>query len=353
MSQDSSNPGIRAVHIDAARKLVELHTRGRLPSALSRTPGPSQAPGPVPPARMPAKVTVPAPSHSKETCTNPQCNHCGAVIIPSPSSSLPINETPSIAINDWEVYTARKPILNAQELEVLENKYDIPLPEMIFGHNKVELYNPKLGWGFKMNTNDAMDLIKTHIENPDEIIKVSYANEWYKSRQNQHSNTEGKIIDVYKPYDWTYTTDYKGDEFATNKKHFVRDDTLTIPLNKLTERVPILFFQEFVLYEDELGDNGISMLTVKIRCMKHCMLILLRFFLRVDSVLFRVYDTRVYVDFEENKVIREFKKQESSYEYVSKKISPATGDPRSLMRDSNWCSSVMQVVSIERDHIEL
>lgn len=54
-----------------------------------------------------------------------------------------------------------------------------------------------------------------------------------------------------------------------------------------------------MLYEDELGDNGCSMLGVKVRVMPSGFLILQRFFLRVDNVVFRIFDTRMYVGFDD------------------------------------------------------
>ncbi|GJP33836.1 hypothetical protein CLOM_g18343 [Closterium sp. NIES-68] len=45
----------------------------------------------------------------------------------------------------------------------------------------------------------------------------------------------------------------------------------------LQRRDPILFSDEVVLYEDELADNGISLLTVRARVMPACWFILLRF----------------------------------------------------------------------------
>lgn len=47
--------------------------------------------------------------------------------------------------------------------------------------------------------------------------------------------------------------------------------------------------------------------------MPSCLFILLRFFLRVDDVLFRIYDTRIYHRFGTNTVIRECSTRESSY----------------------------------------
>ena len=71
-----------------------------------------------------------------------------------------------------------------------------------------------------------------------------------------------------------------------------------------------------VLYEDELADNGITMLSCKIRVMPERLLLLMRFFMRLDNVLFRLRDTRVYIDFETMEVIREYQAKECEYEKV-------------------------------------
>ncbi|VDP87835.1 unnamed protein product [Echinostoma caproni] len=61
----------------------------------------------------------------------------------------------------------------------------------------------------------------------------------------------------------------------------------------LQRRDPILFYADTTLYEDELGDNGISMLNVKFRAMHSGFFLLQRFFLRVDGGLVRCFDTRL------------------------------------------------------------
>ena len=71
-----------------------------------------------------------------------------------------------------------------------------------------------------------------------------------------------------------------------------------------------------MLYEDELADNGITMLSCKIRVMPARLLLLCRFFMRLDNVLFRIRDTRVYVDFGSGEVIREYVAKEAEFEAV-------------------------------------
>ena len=46
------------------------------------------------------------------------------------------------------------------------------------------------------------------------------------------------------------------------------------------------------------------------------LLLLARFFMRLDNVIFRLRDTRIYVDFDEVEVIREYQSRECEYETV-------------------------------------
>lgn len=124
-----------------------------------------------------------------------------------------------------------------------------------------------------------------------------------------------------KPFDWSYTTDYKG-TLHDNGRSF-EETTKTIPVELLKRPDPILFFDEVVLYEDELADNGITMLSCKIRVMPERLLLLMRFFMRLDNVLFRLRDTRVYIDFQTMEVVREYQAKECEYEKVRQVRSQA------------------------------
>jgi type 2A phosphatase activator TIP41 len=124
---------------------------------------------------------------------------------------------------------------------------------------------------------------------------------------------------VVKPFDWSYTTDYKGT--TTKGKPFVMPataDAEPIPIELLKRPDPILFFEEVVLYESELDDNGISVFSCKLRVMPDRMLLLCRLFMRLDKVLVRIRDTRVYVDFNTGKVIRDYTEKEDAFDKVKK-----------------------------------
>lgn len=49
-----------------------------------------------------------------------------------------------------------------------------------------------------------------------------------------------------------------------------------------------------MLFEDELGDNGLTTCEFRFRVMGDCFFGLLRSYLRVDDVLIRILDTRIY-----------------------------------------------------------
>ena len=87
-----------------------------------------------------------------------------------------------------------------------------------------------------------------------------------------------------------------------------------IPLDKLGRDNPILHFGEVFLYEDDLGDQGYTRMQLRFRVMKDCFYVLVRYYLRVDEVLVRVYDTRLYHEFDKNYIHREFQHKESTYD---------------------------------------
>lgn len=273
-------------------------------------------------------------------------------------ASLPVKDSPSICINDqWYICTQRLPILNAQEIEHFEEILtDIPVPEMIFGNNKVEILLKQQDTGdirfhIMFNPLDALKLVE---RNPEDLIQVSYADSWFKSRQLKHQNSENVSLEVYKPYDWTYTSRYKGTMIKVDDGiSWIQDQdgSHAIPLDKLTSNNPIKFYDDMILYEDELGDNGISMLNIKVRVMSNCLLLLQRLFIRVDGVLVRIIDTRFYVDFDEFLIIREQKFMQDRYNDLVKKV--AGPDPKKMMRDINWCSTKLPVVDTTREYIVL
>ena len=60
--------------------------------------------------------------------------------------------------------------------------------------------------------------------------------------------------------------------------------------------------------------------------MGDCFYVLFRYYLRVDEVLVRIFDTRIFHSFDTNYITREFKYSESTYDELRKKEFKLTSD---------------------------
>lgn len=214
----------------------------------------------------------------------------------------------------WIITSRKGPILTSFEADTMTQHLGIPaLPEMVFGDSVLRIEHVN-GSGIEFNALDALRRVDTKQDS----IKVAAAEQWQKLRGDSEH-----IKNVVKPFDWTYTTNYSGTEFGNLK---VSETNEVIDIEKLKTREKINFYTDTLLFEDELADHGCAMLNVKIRVMPGSFFVLLRFFLRVDGVLIRINDTRIYHEAEWNYIIREY----SSKEKAASEISNAAADPSIL-----------------------
>jgi type 2A phosphatase activator TIP41 len=238
----------------------------------------------------------------------------------------PADAGDSITQQGFKITTRKLPILKAGPIEEMTSKLCITPPEMIFGDNIMSIEHKASGWGVAFNAFDALDRVDKTGET---MLKVSYSKEWQKNRWlhfNVYSSGPGELLtwgrekvhegikEVVKPFDWSYSTDYKGT--ISSSEYTLEPTTRPIPLELLRRQDPILFFDEVMLYEDELADNGIAMLSCKVRVMPARLLLLCRFFMRLDDVVFRIRDTRVFIEFATGEVIREYGAKEEMFETV-------------------------------------
>lgn len=236
----------------------------------------------------------------------------------------------------WKVTTRKAPILKAEPIEELHSKIGIPIPEMIFGDNMVSVTHIKSDWTLEFNANDALDRVSKTEEG---MLQVAVAEEWKKERSHQE-----EVKQVVKPFDWSYSTDYKGTTHGEGEwkesdqdRHPVRTDLLSRP-------DPILFFDAVDLYEDELADNGIALLNIKVRVMPERLLLLSRFFLRLDGVIIRIRDTRVYIEHASNTVIRHYTAKEEKYEVVQEKLRNMRENVPEAFRDANKLAPLLRTL---------
>ncbi|KAJ6671156.1 TIP41-LIKE PROTEIN ISOFORM X1 [Salix viminalis] len=234
-----------------------------------------------------------------------------------------------LRIHGWEIVSCNGSILNSSSLITWEEKLKTShLPEMVFGESCLVLKHATSGTKIHFNAFDALTGWKQEALPP---VEVPAAAQWkFRSKPFQQV-----ILD----YDYTFTTPYCGSEtmeFDTEKRNseeFLEascspcweDCEEQIDVVALASKEPILFYDEVVLYEDELADNGVSLLTVKVRVMPSCWFLLLRFWLRVDGVLMRLRDTRMHCAFSDSAnptVLRESCWREATFEALAAKGYP-------------------------------
>lgn len=201
-----------------------------------------------------------------------------------------------VRVKGWVIQSHKGPILNAASLQRFEDELQTThLPEMVFGESFLSLQHTQTGIKFHFNALDALKAWKKEALPP---VEVPAAAKWkFRSKPSDQV-----ILD----YDYTFTTPYCGSDAVVVNSGTPQtsldgcgtlcweDTNDRIDIVALSAKEPILFYDEVILYEDELADNGISFLTVRVRVMPTGWFLLLRFWLRVDGVLMRLRDTRLH-----------------------------------------------------------
>ncbi|KAJ1869309.1 Tap42 interacting protein [Coemansia sp. RSA 486] len=246
-----------------------------------------------------------------------------------------------VRLNGWEITSCHMPILNNAAIEQYADSLGFNVPEMIFGNNYLLVRSLSSDAKLEFRALDALKLVDTSPESS-KAVQVSIAQGWTETSRRNRSD----ITDVIKPFDWTLSTKYKG----STTLRFQPSDR-GIDYAKLMVREEILFYDENVLYEDDLGDNGTSQLSYKVRVMPSGFFVLLRFFLRVDGVLFRIYDTRVYHEFGSDCILREFSTREAAFEDVRRQVPKKKHDDEdlSLLNNIAFVDSVMKNPKVESE----
>ncbi|KAI0446107.1 TIP41-like family-domain-containing protein [Xylaria telfairii] len=297
----------------------------------------------------------------------PPMNAIDSLNEPWPSPANLAAATTTHRQGPFAIASRKLPISKAGPIEALEKDVGIQVPEMIFGDNVVSIAHAPTGWRVEFNARDALDAVD---KTGDNMLQVAYAGEWSASREQ----TSAGIREVVRPFDWSYSTTYKGtvvpgtlkrggsdaeDAVADTDSSRRLDFTPThepIPIELLKRRDPIRFFDDVVLYESELDDNGISLLSVKLRVHDERMLLLCRLYMRLDNVVCRIRDTRIYVDFASEVVTREYSAREASFNDVKQKLFMSGLRPDGItiaLRDANRIADFLPIVEHTLESVSL
>lgn len=277
-----------------------------------------------------------------------QLKAAGAEVLPEGRRGL--------RIRGWEIESCNRSCLSSLQLQEWEEQLQTShMPEMIFGNSSLILKHVASGTKLHFNAFDALTGWKLEALPP---VEVPAAAKWkFRSKPFQ---------EVILDYDYTFTTPYCGSE--TTETNSEKDDgdmsdggcnlhwedtEEKIDVVALASKEPILFYDEVVLYEDELADNGVSLLTVKVRVMPSSWFLLLRFWLRVDGVLMRLRDTRMHCVFSENSfpvILRESCWRECTFSELASRGFPVDS---AAYNDPNIISQRLPVVMHKTQRLKL
>jgi type 2A phosphatase activator TIP41 len=87
--------------------------------------------------------------------------------------------------------------------------------------------------------------------------------------------------------------------------------------------------------------------------MQDCYFGLLRYYLRVDNVIVRIIDTRIFHSFEDGYILREFSVRENSYEELIKKGFKFGSEFSLAPGQSDQIYKYLDVIYINKDKIIL
>lgn len=205
------------------------------------------------------------------------------------------------------------------------------LPELLFGANALSIAHAASGFRMRFCAEDALAFCSRRkagagaaaaaaaaalpvADMPaDGEVEVSAAGKW---KGLAAGNPKMEKLDL--GYDWTFSTPYAG---SAEGAAFAPSE-VAVNVELLKRQEPILWYDDVRLFEDELHDNGVSQLSVKVRVMPSCFFALLRLWLRVDGVLLRAKETRVFHEFGQPRVTRQITWRALTFDQLRREGKP-------------------------------
>jgi len=206
-----------------------------------------------------------------------------------------------VSIGGWRITSSNSPIsTEAQTKEFADflaehcnNKKKLSPPELLFYNAYLVL---EFG-SFKLQATARTALTEwavAHLDLDENkcqevrgvcIIKSADASLWEAKPQRSEITTPREFI-----VDWTWSTPY-----AFGIQGWTPLPSSGMDMDALRDQtLPILYYHDVTLYEDDLHDNGHVQLNIKIRVMPTCFLVLQRLVVRVEGVLARCRETRLF-----------------------------------------------------------
>lgn len=267
----------------------------------------------------------------------------------------------------WQVSSWHTPIASIPERERAQAASGArELPEMLFWSG-LFLSDSTSGTVIRLSTLDALsEWAREQLAPP----SVRVAAEWREGHRRRFGDGCHPCIGYMRSddpseqsLDWTFTTPYRGSVDCTSGSFRPADKACPderVNRELLSRRDPILLFDEVTLYESELDDAGVSSLHYKVRVMPRCWYVLLRFWLRIDHVLLRVRETRIFCELGTDKIIREHSRLQKSFDELKDaglsahpaQYRDADAAVRTLVDTFGWQSTNTEVLELNNSDTE-
>ena len=230
----------------------------------------------------------------------------------------------------WDFYSHSENMMNSKDLDILiknkdENKLHINhLPEIFYGFNRLFLINKSKNFCYEFNPLQMLSLA-----NYTQRKKLLKEKEIYYI-PNQAKSQYSKTDDTKNEEDWSFSSPYMGHITSINNSPMSKyypeiKETKVFKKEKTNIKYPetkvenVLNYNQIHFFEDELGDIGFSEGKIGFGVMNECFLGLMRCYLRVDNMIVRNIDTKIYHKFGDNYIIRNFLVKEKTYDELANK----------------------------------
>ena len=234
-------------------------------------------------------------------------------------------ELSKFSYKGWDFYSHTENMLNSKDLDILiKNKeenglYISHLPEIFYGFNRLFLINESQNFCYEFNPLQMLSLTNNNVRQ--KLLKekeIYYIPTQAKSQYSKTNDTKNEM-------DWSFSSPYMGHITSINncimnkyypkinetKKFRTEKSNMIFPEIKVEN---VLNYNQVQFFEDELGDIGLSEGKIGFGVMDQCFLGLMRCYLRVDNMLVRNIDTKIYHKFGEKYIIRNFSVKEKTYD---------------------------------------
>ena len=234
-------------------------------------------------------------------------------------------ELSKFSYKGWDFYSHTENMLNSKDLDILiKNKQEnglfvSHLPEIFYGFNRLFLINESQNFCYEFSPIQMLSLTNYNIR--EKLLKEKEIYYIPFQAKSQYS----KIEDTKNEMDWSFSSPYMGhitsiNNCIMNKYYHKINETKEFKIEKSNIIFPetkienVLNYNQVQFFEDELGDIGLSEGKIGFGVMDECFLGLMRCYLRVDNMVVRNIDTKIYHKFGEKYIIRNFTVKEKTYD---------------------------------------